>query len=84
MTIEDNFLRWEGLDPAKVDEIANNLVHILDTVKGQTDRINTILREAANLVAIIETEMPRVEKTIADVRSQIAAYEAKQKQLRGG
>lgn len=63
MSIEDNLLRFEGLDPAKVNAILDNVAHLLGAIKA---------------------EMPRVEKLIADVQSQIAAYEAKQKQINAG
>lgn len=63
MSIEDNLLRFEGLDPAKINAILDNVTHLLGVVKA---------------------EMPRVEKLIADVQSQIAAYEAKQKSINTG
>ncbi len=60
MSIEDFALQFEGLDPAKVHAILNDIVHFLDVLK---------------------TEMPRIERLRDNLRSQIAAYEAKQAQI---
>ena len=61
MSLESAALQFEGLDPAKVKDILDNVVHLL---------------------GILKAEMPRIEKLIADVQSQIVAYETKQKEIR--
>lgn len=61
MSIEDNILRFEGLDPAKVRATLDDITHLL---------------------SILKAEMPRIERLIANLQSQIAAYEAKQKEIR--
>ncbi len=48
----------------------------LDPVK-----VKAILDDVSHLLGIIKTEMPRAEHLIANLQSQIAAYEAKQKEF---
>ena len=43
--------------------------------------VHRALADAEHLLGIIQAEMPCIKQLLADVRSQIVAYEAKQKQL---
>ncbi len=61
MTIEDWVFQQEGLEPAKVQAIIDDVLHVL---------------------AVIKAELPRVEKLVANLQSQIAAYEANQRRFR--
>jgi ABC-type transporter Mla subunit MlaD len=81
MTLEDFALRFEGIDPAKVNEIANNLTHLLGVVDGQMERVKEILIKVDALSAVVQAELPRAKQTLADIQSQIAAYEANQRRF---
>ena len=48
----------------------------LDPVK-----VKAILDNTSHLLGVVESELPRIKQLIADVRTEIAAYEAKQKEF---
>jgi len=43
-------------------------------------RVKAILDSVQHFIGVIKTEMPRIEKLLTDINSQIAAYGAKQKE----
>ncbi len=47
-------------------------------------KVHAILDDTVHLLDVIKAEMPHIERWIANVRSQVAAYEAKQKQINQG
>jgi ABC-type transporter Mla subunit MlaD len=81
MTLEDAALRFEGLDPAKINAIANNLAHLLGVVDAQMECVKEILIKVNALSAVVQAEMPRAKQVLADIQSQIAAYEANQRRF---
>lgn len=44
-------------------------------------KVIAILDDLAHLLGVIKTEMPRIERLVANLKVQIEAYEAKQKQV---
>lgn len=94
MSVEDRLMEWAGLDPAKVHSIAANLERLLGVADGQVEKLEAIIKqiEAVNVLmqqvrdfgAVVEANLPLAKKTMADVRAQIAAFEAKQRQINQG
>jgi ABC-type transporter Mla subunit MlaD len=81
MSIEDFALRFEGLDPARINAVVNNLAHLAGVVEAQVESVKELLIKANALSAVVQSELPRVKQTIADIQSQLAAYEANQRRF---
>lgn len=71
MSIEDFVLRFEGLDPAKIKQGLDDVSHLAGVIKAEVEKFK----------ALLDTELPRIERLIANVQSQIAAYEANQRRF---
>ena len=81
MSLEDFALRFEGLDPVRVNAIVDNLAHLAGVVDTQVESVKELLIKANALSAVVQAELPRIKKTIADIQSQLAAYEANQRRF---
>jgi len=81
MSIEDFALRFEGLDPAKINAIITNSEHLLGVVEAQMATVKQLTDTVQRLVAVVDAELPHAKQLVADVRSQLAAYEANQKRF---
>lgn len=98
MTVEDQLIRWSGLDPVAVHKIATDTVHMLGVVQDNMDKAiallaqanavaeqtQKLLAEVQAFVPVVQAEMPRAKTLTANIKSQIAAWEARQKQLNTG
>lgn len=80
MTWESWFLEQEGLDPAKIKAILDNTEHLLGVVENNLDNVNALLKQVTALAAVVQSELPRAKQLAHDIRNQIAAYEARQKE----
>lgn len=91
MSIEDNLLRFEGLDPDKINQGLTDASVLLGVVKSELGRVKAMAETAQklaedfnHLVSIYEAQEGRIERLISTVQGQIAAYQAKQKQVNQG
>jgi uncharacterized protein YukE len=82
MSIEDAALRFEGLDPATIDSVLADMMHFIGVVKAQVDQINAIAERCTAFAAVVKSETPRMQKMLANIQSQIQAYEANQRRYR--
>lgn len=91
MSIEDNLLRFEGLDPAKINQGLTDASVLLGVIKDELGRVKAmtgtaqkLIEDFNHLVSVYETQEQRIERLITTVQGQIAAYQTKQKQVNQG
>jgi len=84
MTIEEMGMRAIGLDPAKVNAIIADAAHFTEVGKAQIATITALVADIEKALAVIKTETPRAAKMLANIESQIKAYQANQARFGGG